>query len=130
VSSENVTMDPNATLVEIRTLVAIGLSEDLDPADTHRLLMLVEALDDWLTGGGFLPTNWARRLPDAPRGDGSPQPCWQVRPSELACRYGCNSYQLCDDINPEDLSDWQISLVLAAIDVADERMARMRIPEE
>jgi hypothetical protein len=58
------------------------------------------------------------------------QPWWQVRPSELAWRYGCDADRLRDDINPEDLSEWQFDLVMAAIAFAEERMARMRIPEE
>ena len=58
------------------------------------------------------------------------QPWWQVRPSELAWRYGCDADRLRDDINPEDLSEWQFDLVMAAIAFAEEHMARMRTPEE
>jgi len=58
------------------------------------------------------------------------QPWWQVRPSDLAWRYACDANRLRDDINPEDLSEWQFDLVMAAIAFAEERTARMRIPEE
>lgn len=58
------------------------------------------------------------------------QPWWQVRPSELAWRYGCDAEKLRDDINPEDLSGWRFDLVMVAIAFAGERTARMRIPEE
>jgi hypothetical protein len=54
------TVDPNATLREIRWL----LSET--PNDAHLLALRwgavqahVEALDDWLSKGGFLPTEWS-----------------------------------------------------------------------
>jgi hypothetical protein len=53
-------MDPNATLREIRELLA-----DPVPADSglwgsrlERLAELVEALDGWLSKGGFLPDGW------------------------------------------------------------------------
>lgn len=58
------------------------------------------------------------------------QPWWQVRPDELAWRCGCDADRLRDDINPEDLSDWQFDLVSAALAICEERTARMTIPEE
>jgi hypothetical protein len=58
------------------------------------------------------------------------QPWWRVRPSELAWRYGCDADRLRSDINPDDLSEWQFDLVMAAIAFAEEQIARMRIPEE
>ncbi len=59
-------MDPNAALAELRRLVAsnqvdVGLLEQ-DPAEVERRLdrmcELVEALDNWVMGGGFLPFEW------------------------------------------------------------------------
>ena len=47
-------MDPNATLAEIRHLVDTG-------ADHDELRTAVNALDHWLTAGGFLPDAWAAR---------------------------------------------------------------------
>lgn len=58
-------MDPDATLKEIRELVA-GMLEHWDdetyPAadDVFRLAELVEVLDLWLSGGGCLPGAWKR----------------------------------------------------------------------
>lgn len=61
-------MDPNANLDEQLTLAAeiadmcerndrpIGL--DVKAA---RLADLVEAMDFWITGGGFLPARWMRK---------------------------------------------------------------------
>jgi hypothetical protein len=52
-------MDPNAALTGIREVVAKTYTEDgANPDDTARLCELVEALDDWLTKGGFLPDAW------------------------------------------------------------------------
>lgn len=58
-------MDPNANLEEIRTLLAERQELDregkeLDPLDLCRLAELIESLDGWLSGGGFLPKAWAR----------------------------------------------------------------------
>jgi hypothetical protein len=58
-------MDPNANLGETRRLLARMLDGDqpndnyLD--DAQRLAELARALDGWITGGGFLPDEWARR---------------------------------------------------------------------
>jgi len=57
-------MDPNATLAELRKYAAAGI-----PADTRRVQLqaldrmceLVQALDEWLTKGGFLPTDWSAK---------------------------------------------------------------------
>jgi hypothetical protein len=58
-------MDPNATLQQIRQLTA-GL---LNPkaklkngwaADARELAELVDALDQWLSSGGFLPSSWVK----------------------------------------------------------------------
>jgi hypothetical protein len=51
-------MDPNATLDSIRELVAKSVNKPLDEADSDTLAELVDALDSWLSRGGFLPTEW------------------------------------------------------------------------
>jgi hypothetical protein len=49
-------MDPNETLRRLRELCA--KNQDLvDPSD---LVELVEALDSWVSKGGFLPKAWER----------------------------------------------------------------------
>jgi hypothetical protein len=58
-------MDPNANLAEMLELAASIIAagnEDaaIDPSDAARLADLVEALDRWIVGGGFLPKRWAR----------------------------------------------------------------------
>lgn len=57
-------MDPNANLEEIRRLVAEFNSTtktESDPLRNHeRLVDLIEALDGWLSKGGFLPDAWKR----------------------------------------------------------------------
>ncbi len=58
-------MDPTANLAEQRRIVARFID---GPADGHetassdhaRLCELVEALDEWLSRGGFLPDQWQR----------------------------------------------------------------------
>lgn len=52
-------MDPNATLAALRELVEV--TNDGDPGGSARVARfaeLVEALDGWLTNGGFLPEEW------------------------------------------------------------------------
>ena len=53
-------MDPNATLAELR-LAATGYwtvpPDDVEAAALH-VVELFEALDEWLSKGGFLPTVW------------------------------------------------------------------------
>lgn len=63
-------MDPNATLAEIRELLATmntpwdtgnaTYQENLEGhyAAADELRLRVEALDEWLTKGGFPPTDW------------------------------------------------------------------------
>jgi hypothetical protein len=67
-------MDPNANLREqrklVREMMAIHDRADVStgeylPADrvrclelAYRLAELVEALDDWIKSGGFLPDSW------------------------------------------------------------------------
>lgn len=60
-------MDPNENLretLELCRLLRDGADNDDDDFDAgegvDRLLELVEALDGWLSNGGFLPTRWRR----------------------------------------------------------------------
>lgn len=54
-------MDPTANLAEQRRIVAAVLSGTSHHDDLTRLAELVEALDEWITRGGFLPTQWKRK---------------------------------------------------------------------
>lgn len=60
-------MDPNANLDEQRAIVRALLDADeLDSEalnDALRLAELMQALDDWIAGGGFLPRAWQTSLP-------------------------------------------------------------------
>lgn len=57
-------MDPDATLAEIRQLNEAAKQAPLNVEQTDQLSVLIEALDEWLTKGGFLPTEWnALRTP-------------------------------------------------------------------
>jgi len=53
-------MDPNANLKEQREIITRLRDCDLlpDPHDTFRLVELCLALDQWISRGGFLPTEW------------------------------------------------------------------------
>ena len=59
-------MDPNANLEEqrklaahiIRTVDTAGGDEFDLTEEAERLAELVQALDEWLAGGGFLPEPW------------------------------------------------------------------------
>lgn len=49
-------MDPNATLARLRTLAALAfptLAEIIEMAE------LFDALDTWMSKGGFLPAAWS-----------------------------------------------------------------------
>lgn len=48
-------MDPNATLKELLELV----NSDLAPDFVDEIVDRVEALDQWLSHGGFLPDRWS-----------------------------------------------------------------------
>lgn len=57
-------MDPNAALAEIRELLAQDRRQ-LDAGGLHRddaatLMERLEALDEWLSKGGFLPADWGQ----------------------------------------------------------------------
>ena len=55
-------MDPNEALKRIRTIVnESSRTGDLPDSDqTETLLESIEALDAWLSHGGFLPKAWER----------------------------------------------------------------------
>lgn len=53
-------MDPNANLEEQRRIVAKILSGRGNDADAYQLAELVQALDEWIGRGGFLPSAWVR----------------------------------------------------------------------
>lgn len=61
-------MDPNATLAEIRGLTEAILNANdekewariSEGGGMCRLAELTEALDEWITRGGFLPAGWSR----------------------------------------------------------------------
>lgn len=69
-------MAPNANLEELRTLakrVLAGYSEPIESrqpdrqSDAERLAELTQALDGWLSRGGFLPRAWGvRNGPECP----------------------------------------------------------------
>jgi hypothetical protein len=53
-------MDPNTTLDEI-TRILDRCDANMSPnneEDARRLAELVDALDEWLRSGGFLPRDW------------------------------------------------------------------------
>ncbi|MFO7902320.1 MAG: hypothetical protein R6U98_06660 [Pirellulaceae bacterium] len=53
-------MDPNANLEEQRKLVkkCFEAPEGLTGQEVDRLCELFDALDEWVTSGGFLPNAW------------------------------------------------------------------------
>jgi hypothetical protein len=52
-------MDPNETLRELRRILRAGA---WDAADAERVRELIEALDAWLSRGGFLPDAWTSHV--------------------------------------------------------------------
>ena len=63
-------MDPNANLEEQLRLARQfieradrGRAERFHSGDTLRLAELVQALDEWIVKGGFLPARWQRPAP-------------------------------------------------------------------
>lgn len=54
-------MDPNACLADIRQLIAKPTMQSRK--DQIEIAEKVQALDDWLTRGGFLPSSWRTRPP-------------------------------------------------------------------
>lgn len=60
-------MDPNANLRELRALASDIIDSNdrddggtIDVVDCCRLAELAQALDEWLTKGGALPSDWTR----------------------------------------------------------------------
>jgi hypothetical protein len=56
-------MDPNQTLHDLRSALAeYRVATSVSAADdaAERLAEHIQALDDWLSTGGFLPTDWSR----------------------------------------------------------------------
>lgn len=56
-------MDPNAVLDELRAAIAdYDATADVQEADAaaQRIANAAEALDGWLSMGGFLPVDWAK----------------------------------------------------------------------
>jgi hypothetical protein len=52
-------MDPNSNLLEQRRIAkAILADPDAHSYGAVRLAELVEALDEWISRGGFRPTSW------------------------------------------------------------------------
>jgi hypothetical protein len=52
-------MDPDANLREIREILSESrIRYTVNPAHVARLRELIEALDGWLSRGGFLPAAW------------------------------------------------------------------------
>lgn len=59
-------MDPNRTLAKVRVLTHALLNGDGRDADAGvALAEAIDALDEWLQRGGYLPAPWekSRRLP-------------------------------------------------------------------
>jgi hypothetical protein len=58
-------VDPTTTLHRIRELVKQAhADEGID--DAHEFVDLIEALDEWLSQGGFPPTSWTHQLLSTP----------------------------------------------------------------
>lgn len=53
-------MDPDANLDEQLRIVRRVNDGKADTDDAYRLADLVEALDEWIACGGFLPKRWER----------------------------------------------------------------------
>lgn len=54
-------MDPNANLAEQRQLLRKYRTRNrLTAGEAARLAELTDALDEWLSNGGFLPDAWRR----------------------------------------------------------------------
>lgn len=56
-------MDPNENIKEQLALTkkiidAESFGDEVDDEDARRLAELVEAMDEWLSAGGFLPERW------------------------------------------------------------------------
>jgi hypothetical protein len=56
-------MDPNENLRRLRALVESSNTDNvLQTPREAEIVDLFEALDQWITNGGFIPDDWAKRL--------------------------------------------------------------------
>lgn len=53
-------MDPNAALADMRQAIDNVLATASGSQAAHELAEAADALDTWLTSGGFLPEAWVR----------------------------------------------------------------------
>lgn len=53
-------MDPNTALARMRALTERADSQQLTLEEGFELAELISGLDQWLSRGGFLPTDWVR----------------------------------------------------------------------
>lgn len=51
-------MDPNVTLQRIRKILADYARESEEHELANELVDRIDALDNWLTCGGYLPSDW------------------------------------------------------------------------
>jgi hypothetical protein len=56
-------MDPNKALKYMRELIEeilkdSDLEQPVNSDDAYELMVYTKSLDEWLTKGGFLPTDW------------------------------------------------------------------------
>jgi hypothetical protein len=56
-------MDPDTTLKGIRAYIRAANENGLTLDEKFELIELIEALDEWLSKGGFLPSAWAFSVP-------------------------------------------------------------------
>lgn len=65
-------MDPNAALEQLREAIADAANPDQytdREVAIEQIAEFFEALDNWLTNGGFLPGAWGQRAPEPTPGD-------------------------------------------------------------
>lgn len=58
-------MDPEAALSKLREMVGDINADNHHSSTTRRLAERFEALDEWLSNGGFLPAAWDPNVPKA-----------------------------------------------------------------
>jgi hypothetical protein len=52
-------MDPDQTLAEIRVLADKVLNQGCHPDNSISMALQIQALDTWISSGGFLPEPWS-----------------------------------------------------------------------
>ena len=58
------------------------------------------------------------------------RPWWQVTPRELAWRHGCDPEKIHGSVGDSDaLDDWQLDLVMEAVEYAEGTLARLTVPD-